>query len=62
LRELKEWEVCSWFEDKFCHTDAKEGGARLASFCETAENVHFIVLVDEGMENPNSHILGVFFE
>jgi len=59
---MKEWEFCSQFEDKFCHTDAKEGWPKSASFWETAENVHFIVLVNEGMENPNSYISGVFFD
>jgi len=33
----------------------KEDAVKLAIFWETAENVHFIILVNEGMENPNSY-------
>ena len=46
----------------FCHTDAKEGGAKSASFKESAENVDFIILVNECMEDPHSDTAGIFFE
>jgi len=60
LEEFKEWEFGAYFKDEFCHTDANEGRAKSASFWETAENVHFIFLVNEGMENPYSYTSGVF--
>jgi len=60
LREFKEWEFGSQFEDKFHDTDAKEGRAMSAAFREAAENFHFIFLVNKGMENP--YTSGVFFQ
>jgi len=62
LREFKEWEFGSQFEDKFRDIDAKEGRAKSAAFREAAENYHSMFLVNKGMKNPYTYDVGVFFQ
>jgi hypothetical protein len=59
LREFREWEFGSQFEDKFRNTDAKEGRAKSAAFREAAENFHFVLLVNGG---TYTYAAGVFFQ
>jgi len=52
--EFYKFEFGSKFYNEFSYTNTKEGRAKAAAFWETAENLHFIFLVYESMENPNS--------
>jgi len=52
--EFYKIEFGSKFYNEFSYTNTKEGRAKAAAFWETAENLHFIFLVYESMENPNS--------
>jgi len=55
--EFYKFEFGSKFYNEFSYTNTKEGRVKAAALWDTAENLNFIFLVYESMENPiSSHL------